>query len=244
MTKPSHELLARRIFMKYVEERPIPNEPKGIIDFFYGDFIQESNGQAPHGTFVSTLLNRLANEGRIKIVRRATSVRPGRYDVRKFLAELQDPNVEIIVEKTKEIAAPVAPVAEVQTQAEVTVSDINDTIKGMISYMNQSNQEMIGHLAGMLDKLAFGDPQLAKDLQQELIKKEIEIAQLKAELNKKPEITINKHVLYRLRNAVLDDMERYINTPSFEKNHRAQYLRTDITKHLDQIMNEVGAVNA
>lgn len=255
----SDEALAKKIFRMFLETKQVPGEPKGVIDFYYSEFMEASEGKAPHGTYVSILLNSLINSGRIDLIHRATSARPGRYNVLRFLEEEGTiPEVEVVVTKDQTPQALPAPAASVSKEIqksteslkenEVTIADVHDTIKQMITFLHQNANEMTAHLTKMMDKAAFGDLQVIKDLQENLTKVTGErdqlvqqVAQLQEQLSKRPETRFNKHVLIRLKNSVLDDMERFILAPSFEKNHRVQGFRNDVKATLDKIMKEVGA---
>ncbi len=241
----SKDICVHDVIQQLAETHRPEGEDYGIVDFYYADLTTKGGGPFKHDSDISNLLNRLSKEGLVTRVYRGSAVRPSRWNVKNFLEG--HPEIEFNAVKDK-VAAPVevtntVPVEVINTdQAEVSLSDVSTTVKEMIHYMESSQKEMVSYLQSMMDKMAFGDPEIVKQLQENLMNVTVErdtaVNSYKEVLDSKQEI--NKHMIYRLRNAILDDMERYIITPGWEKNSKVDHFRKVVTDNLDLIMDEVG----
>jgi hypothetical protein len=161
------------------------------------------------------------------------------------------PVSEPVTETTTEVVA-----EDTRTDEEtVTIGEVRETVRGMAEYLAETQREMIHELNRMVSRLTIVDPERVDALQAEILDIGIERDKLvtenrrltteaeaaRAEADKKePEVNINKHVIYRNRNQIMDEMERWINIPGWQKQSKAEHFRKTISAKLAEIMREAG----
>lgn len=290
----SDVMRAQRIFRKLTQTHSAEGETIGIIDFYYTDFANASEGVYNHNSDISELITHLEGQGLIMKIHRGVKDRPSRWDVRNLLA-LDFPQIEVAIVEEPDFEPTVIPKAPIDKHeqpkelktveeaihfieaeqaryanpvvvelepeqrqaeaeadnAEVTIAVVNDTIKEMVTYMQESQREMTKYLGSLIEKMALGDPEVAKNLHTQLIqvaserdRAVAEAQHLHEELHKKPEVTINAHMVVRSLHKILDETERWIATPGWQKSQRADHFRQSIQSFVEEIKNEVVTVGA
>jgi hypothetical protein len=155
--------------------------------------------------------------------------------------------------------APQATITEIESvsseEQAVTIGEVRETVRGMAEFLVETQKDMISHLNNMVAKLTLTDPERLAQVENSLLETMIESDQLKAEIrrlqgevesarneaaNKPEQRRINKHIVLRNQNQILDELERWINTPGWQKQSKAEYFRKAINTKLNEIMREVG----
>lgn len=256
----------KKTFTKMLDRYRPADQPVGIIDFRYDDFMRESEGYFVSQSTVSLILNHLIVQGIIHREHPGHASRPSRFDVRNLLA-LNMPEIEVkLVDEpvvTPEITEPafkatlpevvaLTPVVEepvnIQSdESEVTIAVVNSTIKEMITYMQDSQREMVHYLGGLANRMHMGDPSVAKLLNEQILelteqrdKAQAEAEHYKQELAKKPEVTINAHMVVRSLNKILDQTERWISTPGWQRAQKASYFRKSMESLTAEVKEAIG----
>lgn len=159
--------------------------------------------------------------------------------------EQEEAAVTLEVVKSPEETAPAVNVTEVTE--EVSVSDVYSEVSAMLEYLKVMPNQMVDSLNEMLSKLATHSPQYVQGLEERvselqsernLLRGKLEIATIK--LSEQKHEALNVHGLYRLRNKILDEIERYIATPGWKRSNSTENFRQTITRNLDEMMREIG----
>jgi hypothetical protein len=128
--------------------------------------------------------------------------------------------------------------------AVVSPSDVQEEIKSMISFFQDIPSQMISHLHGMIDAL---ETKKAKEsitreevdeIKEQVAKYKSEIDMLSFQLKQAKSKSFNSHRIVRYRNAILDEIERFMSAPGWQKN--PENFRKTINSNLNQILSEVG----
>jgi hypothetical protein len=167
---------------------------------------------------------------------------------------------QVIVETVEEAveAEVVEPVLSIPVVApeviKVSREEFKNEIREMVTFMQSIPKQMVGSLTEMLTQLDSQDPAYVAELENMLdntlkerdqARKEkedalFEVAVLKEQLRSSNGISdIDLHELYRVRNSILDEMERYIYTPGWKKQPSAESFRKAITSKLDSIFDKI-----
>lgn len=146
---------------------------------------------------------------------------------------------------------------ETPVYKEELLKDIQMTLSSMMEYIKSLPAEMIAPIQQFSEKINSLDDSKYNQLKQEYdeLKKDYESTQhqlvelqnvlrlKEEEIVKLSQLTVpeyNKHKIYRSRNYILDELERFLALAGWARKSKEDHLRMVVANHLDNIMKELG----
>lgn len=232
----------------------------GVINLSYTDIIDRSNNTIRTLPTVSGLANYYKEEGLLERIQRGTSNKPSKWDVSRLLAKH---NIHIKHQQS----VPQEPAAQSAVE-ELNTHEIQETLSSMLEYIKAIPNELVQPIENFSSKLSGVDAKEHEELKQryeslehqlkeskdevalfseeldakEKVVKDLQesVAQLSDQLEESQQASYSEHKIYRSRNYILDEVERYLSQPGWARKSRDNHLRKVIIEHLDFIMKELG----
>lgn len=188
-------------------------------------------------------------------------------EVKEPTQEIEKSEVEVVQAEEQVAPAvlpevvPVVEATEEKPSKEETLDEIRKSMKQMIDYLQVLPNEMVGHLTTLAKDLDVTDHEQVEKLRTEAEQAKAQVRMLtnqlednvketsrlafaltlkEKELQDRKEVAVNKHMLIRSRNQILDEIERFIATPGWQKANKADRLRQTINQKLDAMLGEIG----
>lgn len=138
--------------------------------------------------------------------------------------------------------------------AKVSHEEFRNEIREMVSFMQSIPKQMVGSLTEMMTQLDAQDPAYVAELEstldatirerddarKQLQDMDFQLIVLKEKLRTSSSLSdIDTHEIYRIRNSILDEMERYIYLPGWKKQTSTEKFRKEITSKLDAMLQKI-----
>lgn len=240
------------------------DSPNGIVRFIYPEIIDLSGGTITNQSMLSGILNYYRQEGVLERVKRGGPSTPSVWDVSALLEKSHSYVEASAVEVTPYvISTPEEPKEEVVSlENQDSLSEITSTLTSMMDFLQSLPGDLLPTIEtfhtkvsklknGKDEELEARYEELANDyadkvediqgLEKEKRTLQMEVKRLESQLqelkNSKP--SFDEHRIYRSRNLILDEIERYFAQPGWARKTKSEHVRMVVSNHLDLIMKEL-----